>query len=353
MPQIASPSLSFKGSFKGAGSHSKWKIVSLKRKWADRGWQYCASSPPNTAGMGLRAPPCAAVVSEVPAAGKATRGARLGIALFCLALLEFAACGGRSPGIVVPPIHAAAPLSADAIFCPEEYLKWSLRWNGIEAASTQMMSGKPGLIGGERAIIVYSLSHSSELAAIFREVREELSSQVSLEHGRPLRNESSFSEDGSSEALEVEFTRDGYEVVSRDAEGNRRWKLNEAELALDVHSLLARLRVWEDAGRSGASALVQNGRRHYRVDLAMGGKEVISTPSGKTAAIRIHGKATRLRKDGKVIKLPEAREFTLWRSDDARFLPLRFEIETRLGPVRGTLVEFRQSESTACVQVKP
>jgi hypothetical protein len=249
-------------------------------------------------------------------------------------------------------MDATHPLPADSFYCPDEYLKWTLRWNGIEAASTEMVTGKPGEIGEERAIIVYSLSRSSELATIFREVREELSSQISLRTGRPLRNESNISEDGDEESLRIEFGTQGYSASLRDGGESTDWKIDDAGEGGDLHTFLARLRMWDGRPSSGVLAIVQNGRRHYRVDLARGGTEVIKTPMGKVPTIRIHGQATSLRKDGEALEKPEERAFTLWRSDDGRFLPLRFEVETRLGQVRGTLVEARQPESDRCIALK-
>jgi hypothetical protein len=263
-----------------------------------------------------------------------------------------AACGSRPPPIVVPPMDATHALPAESFYCPDEYLKWTLRWNGIEAASTEMVTGKPGELGGQRAIIVYSLSRSSEFATIFREVREELNSQISLQSGKPLRNESNISEDGDEESLRIEFGSQGYSASLRDGGESKDWTIAHEGAVGDLHTFLARLRMWDGRPSSGVMAIVQNGRRHYRVDLARGGTEVIKTPLGKVPTIRIHGQATGLRKDGKPLVKAEERVFTIWRSDDARFLPLRFEVQTRLGKVRGTLVEARQPESDRCIVVK-
>lgn len=270
----------------------------------------------------------------------------------CLELPFSAGCGSPPRGLVVPEMNATSPLSSDSFYCPDEYLKWSLRWNGIQAATTEMVTGKPGEIGGERAIIVYSLSRSSELATIFREVREELSTQVSLRTGRPLRNETNLNEDGAAETLRVQFSSEGYRASLNQGGNTKAWTIAGEGKTGDVHTFLARIRSWNGQPETGVVALVQNGRRHYRIDIVKGGAEVISTPMGRQPALRIHGQATRLRKDGKVLDEPEERAFTLWRSDDGRFLPLRFEVETRLGLVRGTLVEFSQPETDTCVSVK-
>ncbi len=271
----------------------------------------------------------------------------------CLGLPLLAACGSKPTPIVVPPMDATHALPTTSFYCPDEYLKWTLRWNGIEAASTEMVTGQPGEIGGEPAIIVYSLSHSSELATIFRDVREELSSQISLRTGRPLRNESNISEDGDEESLRIEFASKGYSASLQDDGENKKWQIEGLGLGGDLHTFLARLRMWDGLPASGVLAIVQNGRRHYRVDLARGGTEVIKTPMGEIPTIRIHGQATSLRKDGETLETAEERAFTLWRSDDGRFLPLRFEVETRLGQVRGTLVDARQPETHRCIEVDP
>lgn len=274
------------------------------------------------------------------------------MSVICQGLPLVAGCGSTAPAIVVPDLGASSAMSTEGFYCPEEYLKWSLRWKGIEAASTEMVTGKPGEIGGEPAIIVYSLSRSSELATIFRDVREELTSQVSLKSGAPLNNESTLTEDGSSELLRIQFGSEGYSASLRDQGESSSWTIAGEGDESDLHTFIARMRFWDGLPASGVSARLQNGRRHYRVDLAKGGTERIRTPMGEHASIRIHGKATRLRQDGKKAANAEVRNFTVWRSDDGRFLPLRFETETRLGKVRGTLVDARQPESDRCIYVK-
>lgn len=276
------------------------------------------------------------------------------LALLCQVVPLSAGCGGAAPVTSVPVIKATTPLSSGALFCPDEYLKWSLRWKGLEAASTEMITGRPGLIGGRDAIIVHSLTRSSELAAIFREVREELTSQISLLTALSIQNRSNTVEDGASELLDVKFASDDTSYTA-DLHGTvdpRQWT-QEAPATTDLHSFLARLRLWDGEPAEGAFGFVQSGRSHFRVDLARAGRASIETILGKVPAIRVHGRATRLFKDGKKVPDPAVREFTLWRSDDERFLPLRFEVETRLGVVRGTLVDFRQPDISACLQVSP
>lgn len=277
----------------------------------------------------------------------------MAIVAICQGLPLLASCGSSPPSIVAPQMDGTnSPLPSDSFYCPDEYLKWTIRWKGIEAASTEMVTGQAGEIGGKAAIIVYSRSQSSELANIFRDVRDELTSRVSLITGRPLSNESTLTEEGASELLQVKFGSEGYNASLRDGDESGAWTISSEGAVVDMHSFVARLRFWDGLPASGVRILMQSGRRHYRVDLAKGGQEVISTPMGQQTAIRIHGLATRLRFDGKQVVQAEERTFTVWRSEDGRYLPLRFETETRLGKVRGTLVDVRQPETDRCIHVK-
>ena len=38
-------------------------------------------------------------------------------------------------------------------------------------------------------------------------------------------------------------------------------------------------------------------------------------------------------------------------SDDGRFLPLKFAVDTRKGAIEGALVDFRQGDTNTCITV--
>ena len=282
------------------------------------------------------------------------RGAALvRICALCLVPAAWLGCSPMSHPAVVRQIDTTTPLPSEAFYCPEEYLKWSLRWKGLEGASSEMVTGKAGQIDGEEAIIVYSLSRSSELAAIFVDAREELTSQISLVSGRPLRNDSENVEDDTTEALSVVFTKSGLGHTTRlsgQVQG-KRWTQEAPTEIADMHAVLARLRVWDGLPAGGVFAFVQSGRSHYRLEVVASPSSAIHLESGTYPAIQLEGVATRLRQDGHDVPDPEVRQFKLWRSDDGRFLPLKFEVDTRLGPIQGTLVDFRRSDGVPCITV--
>lgn len=241
-----------------------------------------------------------------------------------------------------------ASLPKPGFYCPNEYLKWSLRWKGLEAATTEFVTGAPGVIAGQDAIVVFSRSQSSELASVFREVSEELTSQVSLETGGPLSNESLAVEEGEREHLVVTFSPDqGYESKLSGSVKQHTWTMNGK--ASDFHTFFARLRLWDGSPASGVQTFVQNGRSHYEISLVKGSAKPLSTILGKVPAIAIHGQAKRIYMDGEKSTNSDVLAFTVWRSDDGKFVPLRFDVETRLGFVRGTLVDMRAPDSGVCL----
>lgn len=191
---------------------------------------------------------------------------------------------------------------------------------------------------------------------MFREVREELTSEISLESGRPISNSGDAWEDKDRELTEVEFdaSGEGYDAkLSTNFMGGRSWHHNGETKIHDLHSFMAAYRGWQAKPGTRGKAFVQNGRSLYQVDLAMAGPDSVrSKMLGKVAAIRLQGTSRRVVMDGK--KVPDGKElaFTIWRSDDSRQLPLRFEVDTRWGIVRGELVDFRHPVDLACVTLK-
>lgn len=260
-------------------------------------------------------------------------------------------CGGRARTRHAP-FTSTDVLRSDALFCPGEYLKWSLDWKGVRGATSELITGQPGEVGGRPAIIVHSLSRTSEFASIFREVREELTSQISLETGQVLRNDSQTVEDDQTELLEVRYSDASYRASLQGTVKQRRWTQSASHDIDDLHTILATLRTWKGVPATGAFAYVQSGRSYYRMEVIMAGTEEIRTSVGTHKAVLLHGHATRLRQDGKTIDRPQIRQFSMWRSDDERFLPLRFEVETRLGTVRGSLVQFQQPSVQDCIRVR-
>lgn len=274
--------------------------------------------------------------------------------VLCLLVPLLSQCGSSPRTRSVPALEPTAPLRAKAFYCPEEYLKWSLKWKGIEGASTEMVTGQPGVIDKIPAIIVYSVTRSSEVAAIFREVREELTSQISLADGRVIRNNSDTTEDGQNDLVHVAFSEKNrsYSLKLHGSVAEQSWNQREEHEIGDLHSFLAEVRAWDGAPETGSFAFMQSGRSHFRVAIAKAGSETLKTALGEIPSIRLYGTAIRLAKDGKATPHSAPRSFTLWRSDDERFLPLRFEVDTRLGAVRGTLQEYRQPNPAACITVR-
>ena len=269
-------------------------------------------------------------------------------------LLALPSCGGTSAPLAHPElVSSSVPLVSEGFYCPKEYLTWSLKWKGLKGASTQLATGEVGEIDSVPAIIVYSISRSSELASMFRSVSEELTSHVSLETGRPIQNNSTVVEDDETELLTMKYLKAGfgYQATFDSAKRKHAWSQEAQSTIHDVHTILAQLRIWDASSGTGGFTMVQSGRSFYRLQLMVSETEMIRTPVGRIEAVRIEGQATRLRKDGKDLRPPTVRQFRLWRSNDERFLPLRFEAETRFGMIRGALEQFQQPNLSKCIRV--
>jgi hypothetical protein len=266
-----------------------------------------------------------------------------------LLALAAAACGGAAAADLgtIPPGEAAAEAALDDEILglvPGESLAFEVRLAGVLAGEAQLSVGKPGDLDGRRAVAVSSVVRTAGAVAMIRQVKDEVTSFVDLDQLRPLRGTSDvifgpkrykastlFTEHGAT----IEFTPDGQPTRTL------RYDFGDA-VVHDAHSAMAMVRTWKAEPGAKMGLWVIGGRRIWRTEVWPVGTETIGTYLGNQPALRLDGMSVRSRPDLTVEPGKKPRYFSVWLSDDADRVPLRFTARTELGEITIELVNYQR-----------
>jgi hypothetical protein len=259
-------------------------------------------------------------------------------------------CGGSGPKIARAP---AAPdlsvpptlIAGQALHFPGEYLAWKVKWKGFAGGRAQLVVGEPGSVGSEDAIIVRSITETKGLVAVFKHIRDELTTVIDLAGGAPLRADNLLEAGKASERIDIEFGGKTYRIQRRlnggGETGFTQRVPDDASWSHDLHSIMAHLRAWTPSPGERGYFYIQSGRSFFHVELHAVATEEIETELGRLEAMKLDGSAKLLAQDGKVPPSQVVRSMTMWLSTDPLRLPLKMVAETGYGDVYAVLVEHR------------
>lgn len=272
----------------------------------------------------------AAAAPAVPAQSAQATGAAVAATQAGVQAVQQAAPRGPGPGGA--PVAACPPgvgLQA-AQFTPGEALTYSLDLLGAEIGTMEVRLGLPPRAEkGRAALEIRSRARASSFVSTNV---SRLAGEASMLLGarmEPLRYHEEVDDDNLHRQQTVEFPpRDGQLLVkaTRDGEPEPISLATDPD-ARDLLSTYYLLRAQPLTAGSTMCAEVYAGRRLWRVDGTVGGKETIETPIGKVAAIRIDAHAVRFDDPG------VTRSAHIWVTDDARRLPV-----VALADVKGRVV---------------
>ena len=259
--------------------------------------------------------------------------------------------GGRSitgaPPSLGPP--TALPV-VGGVFLPGEEMRFELSLRGIIGGEAAVAVGQAGRADGKRVIIVRSRVESAGVVAMFREVRDEVTSWIHMDTGLPLSHSAhvvfgkkeSFvatkfagGESGGFE-VEVRTKRESGEEIRRVT----RQAMPEGQAAFDPHAVIGALRAWKPDEGQHAYFFVLVGRHLWQNTVRLTGRERLRTRLGEFDALRIDGVARRLTRSLREDRRKQPRYYTLWVSDDDTRLPLLVVGKTEYGEVRAELVDY-------------
>ncbi|HTE53148.1 MAG TPA: DUF3108 domain-containing protein [Kofleriaceae bacterium] len=260
--------------------------------------------------------------------------------------------GGRTIAETPPPLGppTALPVSG-GVFLPGEEMRFELSLRGILGGEAAVAVGQPGKVDGKRVVIVSSRVESAGVVAMFRQVRDEVTTFIHLDTGLPLSHSAHVIFGDKESTIETKFAggENGafdVEVRSKDKTGEEvrrtvHQAMPEDQAAFDPHAVIGALRGWKPEDGQHAYFFVLVGRHLWQNTVRLTGHERVRTRLGQFDALRIDGVAQRLTRELREDRRKPQRTYTMWISDDEARLPLLVMGKTEFGEVKAELVEYR------------
>ena len=273
-------------------------------------------------------------------------------ALVSLLAAGLAACGAGAGGKASndPPPKMGPPTAlpvVGGVFRPGESMRFELSLRGIVGGEATVAVGSPGLVEGKRVIIVRSRVQSAGVVAVFKEVKDEVTTWVDLDTGLPLEHMAAVKFGKKEMTIETKFAggvAGSFDLaVSRPGVYSRRvaHQSMPADIAaFDAHSVIGALRAWRAEEGQHAYFFALVGRHLWQNTVRLTQHERVRTRLGRFDALRIDGVARRLTRDLREDPRKPPRYYTLWMSDDDQHLPLLVTGKTEYGEVKAELVDY-------------
>jgi hypothetical protein len=270
-------------------------------------------------------------------------GAVFGAAIGC----GGAAATGYDPNAVAATEGEPEELkNAKTFFIPGEMMTFELALRDITGGEATLVVGDPGEVEGKRVIIVRSSVESTGVAALIKEVRDDVTSWIDLDTSQPIYYHADLLFGEKTTIVETSFGSSKFVIdYERNGKpGKKQQRVPADQQALDAHSALGALRAWNPVEGDSKFFYGLSGRRLWRVDMRYGEREAVKTSMGTNAAIRYDGVAQRLTGHGTPDKKRPARSWSIWISDDANRVPLLIVADTKYGKVTVELVDYYRPE---------
>lgn len=276
----------------------------------------------------------------------------LAAAPVALLVVMSAGCGARGQPEPNGPggeeARLPVKLKVDApLYLPGEEFHWEISFRGLRGARAVMVVGEPGTADDRMVVILRSRIQSTGVAAVFKRVRDDVTSWIALDGGAPVFHRADVRFGSKEAAIETRFGPGPFRIdVSRLNRTPRTYTqaLPSDHTAHDAHSLLGTLRAWDVPAGTHAYAYVLSGRRVWHLTTTHSGRETIETALGSFEAVRIDGVAWRLEHDLQVAPDRDPRLFRIWLADDATKAPLLIEAVTEHGTLSVELIEYGRPE---------
>ncbi len=228
-------------------------------------------------------------------------------------------------------------------------MRFELSLHNVVGGEAIVAVGKPGKVDGRDVIVVRSQSKSAGVAALFKEVSDDVTTWVDLVSGHPTQLVADVKFGAKEALIETRFSgvRPGRFDIDYTRRGKRKQTLRQQmpEVgAYDGHSVLGVLRAWNPPAGSQSFFFVLAGKRLWSNEVRVVGRERITTKLGSLNASKIEGVAWRLDRRLRRVKKKKSRSYTVWISDDDQRLPIRVVAKTEYGEVKVEMIDHRVAE---------
>jgi hypothetical protein len=274
-------------------------------------------------------------------------------ALRSLPWLLLAACSGAAGAAL--PVEAPAPMPATAPgtttapgFLPGETMAFEVTLGGMLVGEAALAVGQRGTVSGVDALSVRSRLATAGAVALIKTVEDDVTTTLDADSGLPMHVASDVTFGDSRYHSDAEFSGSSVKVrwtrPTGKGSGVLRFHFGQAS-AVDSHAAMAQIRQWQASAGERRTLWVLSGKRLWRADITMGGREVMGSRLGNRRAVRLTGVAYRSKPDLSVEPGKAPRRFEVWISDDADRVPLRVNAITEYGNVIIDLIDYQRPAS--------
>jgi hypothetical protein len=233
------------------------------------------------------------------------------------------------------------PLAGRPYFIPGENITWDVSFAGIHGGRARLAVGAIGDEDGRRLVILRAEAESSGVVSLLRETHDSIASWIDADTGLPTRTEASSSGAGRPVVVHTERVRGApmasLRIWSSSSKSGEEGARKQQKLpSMDTHdplSVLLALRSWAAPLGGHTTVYSLGGLRVWKNLFVVEGSEEIEGPLGKRQATKIRGVSTRVTAALTDDTSRPPRTFTVWFSEDAQRIPVRFTAHTEFGDV--------------------
>ena len=271
-----------------------------------------------------------------------------------LGVLGVLGCGHPGPtSVPVPPAPAEEGKlpAGPPLVTPGERMTYKLALQGVELATFSISAGEVQELAGRQVIVVQAHARSVGIVEWVARIDDRFTSWIDVETGRSRRFQTDEYETNSKTNVEhvvaETAAREGDRIpvtfhVNDGTPAPEPQRVNKAEV-WDYNAFVVALRAWEQPPGSKVSVEVFRSRYLWNVEIQIRGREKIQTALpdlDEVMALRLDAHMFRLDREGKKDPGAEARNLSIWISDDDGRVPLRTLARTDYGDIRMDIVDY-------------
>jgi hypothetical protein len=270
----------------------------------------------------------------------------------------FAAACGSAPA-ATPTTPAKPAVSNDRfavgppLVTPGEHMSYRLELQGMELATYDFAVGEITTIGGKQAIVVQGHAKTVGLVQMVVKVDDFFNSWIDIQTGRPLRwSTDEYATKGSDkERTDARFFERKGDTVPvdfhlNDAAPNAEPQTVSLPDTWDYNAFLIALRTWDAPPGSTITAEVMRSRFMWRVEMKVHGKTKLVTALGELPTIQLDGHTYKVDRHDVKSAGSEARDFSVWISDDDGRVPLQAVSKTDYGDIKLLITDYAPGTGT-------